>query len=56
MPVASAQVKSAILLAGIYANGETEVIEPHKSRDHTERMLKNNGSRNTAECDYKKSL
>jgi len=44
MPVASAQVKSAILLAGIYANGETEVIEPHKSRDHTERMLKNMGA------------
>ncbi len=39
MPVASAQVKSAILLAGLYAEGETEVIEPHKSRDHTERML-----------------
>jgi 3-phosphoshikimate 1-carboxyvinyltransferase len=39
MPVASAQVKSAILLAGLYAEGETEVIEPLKSRDHTERML-----------------
>ncbi|MDI6890510.1 MAG: 3-phosphoshikimate 1-carboxyvinyltransferase [Thermodesulfovibrionales bacterium] len=39
MPVASAQVKSAILLAGLYAEGETEVIEPFKSRDHTERML-----------------
>lgn len=38
-PVASAQVKSAILLAGLYANGKTEVIEPQKSRDHTERML-----------------
>lgn len=39
MQVASAQVKSAILLAGLYAEGETEVIEPLKSRDHTERML-----------------
>ncbi len=39
LPVASAQVKSAILLAGIYAVGETEVIEPEASRDHTERML-----------------
>lgn len=39
MPVASAQVKSAILLAGLYADGETEIIEPSKSRDHTERML-----------------
>lgn len=39
MPVASAQVKSAILLAGLYADGETEIIEPSKSRDHTERIL-----------------
>jgi len=39
-PVASAQVKSAILLAALYAKGETQVIEPAKSRDHTERMLK----------------
>ena len=38
-PVASAQVKSAILLAGLYVEGETTVREPHKSRDHTERML-----------------
>ena len=38
-PVASAQVKSAILLAGLYANGETEVREAHPTRDHTERML-----------------
>jgi 3-phosphoshikimate 1-carboxyvinyltransferase len=37
--VASAQVKSAILLAGLYAKGETEVREPHLSRDHSERML-----------------
>ena len=40
MPVASAQVKSAILLAGLYAEGETTVIEPYPSRDHTERMLR----------------
>ena len=39
LPVASAQVKSAILLAGLYAEGETEIIEPLQSRDHTERML-----------------
>jgi 3-phosphoshikimate 1-carboxyvinyltransferase len=38
-PVASAQVKSAILLAGLYAEGETAVSEPGRSRDHTERML-----------------
>ncbi|MBI5682186.1 MAG: 3-phosphoshikimate 1-carboxyvinyltransferase [Deltaproteobacteria bacterium] len=39
-PIASAQVKSAILLAGLYADGRTSVTEPIKSRDHTERMLK----------------
>lgn len=39
-PVASAQVKSAILLAGLYAEGPTTVNEPTKSRDHTERMLR----------------
>ncbi len=38
-PVASAQVKSAILLAGLSAEGKTTVTEPEKSRDHTERML-----------------
>lgn len=38
-PVASAQVKSAILLAGLFASGLTRVIEPAPSRDHTERML-----------------
>jgi 3-phosphoshikimate 1-carboxyvinyltransferase len=38
-PVASAQVKSAILLAGLYADGETSVREPAITRDHTERML-----------------
>lgn len=40
LPVASAQVKSAILLAGINAEGETIVREPAPSRDHTERMLR----------------
>ena len=39
MPVASAQVKSALLLAGLYAAGETVVTEPAVTRDHTERML-----------------
>jgi len=39
MPVASAQVKSAVLLAGMYADGVTSVIEPAVTRDHTERML-----------------
>ena len=38
-PVASAQVKSSVLLAGLYADGETAVKEPSLSRDHTERML-----------------
>lgn len=40
LPVASAQVKSALILAGLYAEGETEIIDPWKTRDHTERMLK----------------
>lgn len=39
LPVASAQVKSAVLLAGLYAEGTTEVVEPAVTRDHTERML-----------------
>jgi 3-phosphoshikimate 1-carboxyvinyltransferase len=39
MPVASAQVKSSLLLAGLYADGETCVSEPAPTRDHTERML-----------------
>ena len=42
-PVASAQVKSAILLAGLYADGEVTVIEPAITRDHTERMLQTMG-------------
>ncbi len=51
-PVASAQVKSAVLLAGLFAKGQTTVVEPVPTRDHTERMLRamgvtvhtNNGS------------
>ena len=39
LPMASAQVKSAVLLAGIYAQGTTSVVEPAVTRDHTERML-----------------
>ncbi|MBS3963139.1 MAG: 3-phosphoshikimate 1-carboxyvinyltransferase [Methylomonas sp.] len=39
MPIASAQVKSCLLLAGMYAEGETRVTEPAPTRDHTERML-----------------
>lgn len=39
LPVASAQVKSAVLLAGMFAQGQTQVTEPLASRDHTERML-----------------
>ncbi|MCU7874203.1 MAG: 3-phosphoshikimate 1-carboxyvinyltransferase [Candidatus Thiodiazotropha sp. (ex Lucinoma borealis)] len=43
LPMASAQVKSAILLAGLYAKGETCVTEPAPTRDHTERMLEGFG-------------
>ena len=39
LPVASAQVKSCVLLAGLFANGSTTVIEPRPTRDHTERLL-----------------
>ncbi|MFN3481295.1 MAG: 3-phosphoshikimate 1-carboxyvinyltransferase, partial [Thermodesulfovibrionales bacterium] len=44
MPVASAQVKSCLILAGLYADGVTEIIEPQRSRDHTERMLRAMGA------------
>ncbi|MEJ2192691.1 MAG: 3-phosphoshikimate 1-carboxyvinyltransferase [Nitrospirota bacterium] len=44
LPVASAQVKSSLLLAGLYARGETELVEPAASRDHTERMLRASGA------------
>lgn len=43
MPIASAQVKSCVLLAGLYAEGETSVTEPAPTRDHTERMLRGFG-------------
>lgn len=44
LAVPSAQVKSAIMLAGLHAEGETEVIEPAPTRDHTERMLRHFGA------------
>jgi 3-phosphoshikimate 1-carboxyvinyltransferase len=43
MPIASAQVKSCLLLAGLYATGETKILEPAPCRDHTERMLQGFG-------------
>jgi 3-phosphoshikimate 1-carboxyvinyltransferase len=49
LPVASAQVKSCILLAGLLAEGTTQVIEPRPSRDHTERMLDYLGANITRE-------
>lgn len=49
LPVATAQVKSAILLAGIYASGETFITEPAVTRDHTERMLRAMGATLTAD-------
>ena len=48
-PVASAQVKSAVLLAGLYAQGMTSVMEPAITRDHTERMLRTFGATIQAE-------
>lgn len=60
MPIASAQVKSCLLLAGMYAQGETSVTEPAPTRDHTERMLagfsypvKKEGSKVTITADGK---
>ncbi len=49
LPVASAQVKSAILLAGLNAPGQTTVIEPQPTRDHSERMLRHFGAEITVE-------
>lgn len=49
LPVASAQVKSALLLAGLNADGPTEVAEPWPSRDHTERLLRLMGARITGQ-------
>ncbi len=48
LPVASAQIKSAVLIAGVHAAGETTVIEPEATRDHTERMLAHFGAQVTA--------
>ena len=48
LPVASAQVKSAVLLAGLYADGPTTVVEPAPTRDHTERLLAAAGASVTA--------
>jgi 3-phosphoshikimate 1-carboxyvinyltransferase len=45
LPVASAQVKSAILLAGLHAAGDTVIVEPEPTRDHSERMLRYFGAR-----------
>jgi 3-phosphoshikimate 1-carboxyvinyltransferase len=50
LPVASAQIKSCVLLAGLFASGRTCVTEPGKSRDHTERMLPVFGVEVTAPC------
>jgi 3-phosphoshikimate 1-carboxyvinyltransferase len=47
LPVASAQVKSCVLLAGLFAEGATTVVEPIPTRDHTERMLEHAGARVT---------
>jgi 3-phosphoshikimate 1-carboxyvinyltransferase len=44
LPVASAQLKSSLLIAGLHAQGETTVISPASSRDHTERMMKAMGA------------
>jgi 3-phosphoshikimate 1-carboxyvinyltransferase len=44
MPIASAQVKSAVLLAGLFAKGTTAVVQPGPARDHTERMLRAMGA------------
>ena len=49
-PVASAQIKSCVLLAGLFASGTTRVKEPHLSRDHTERMLPIFGVKLPAPC------
>src|SRR4029079_13363960 len=51
LPVASAQVKSCVLMAGLLASGTTTVIEPEPSRDHTERLLARAGARITRDGD-----
>ncbi|MDD3167943.1 MAG: 3-phosphoshikimate 1-carboxyvinyltransferase [Eubacteriales bacterium] len=49
LPVASAQLKSALILAGLYAEGETTIVEPKPSRNHTELMINGFGGRISAE-------
>ena len=51
LPVPSAQIKSALLLAGLHANGATVIYQPSSSRDHTERMLSMMGARLRSEQD-----
>ena len=51
LPVASAQIKSCVLIAGLLASGTTTVIEPEPSRDHTERLLARAGCRITRDGD-----
>jgi 3-phosphoshikimate 1-carboxyvinyltransferase len=55
-PVASAQIKSAILLAGLNTPGLTQVVEPQPSRDHTELMLRHFGAKVTVEPDAKEGV
>jgi 3-phosphoshikimate 1-carboxyvinyltransferase len=52
LPVASAQIKSCVLLAGLYADGVTEVIEPAPTRDHSERMLRGFGCEVITEANH----
>jgi len=56
LPVASAQVKSSILLAGLAAGKAIKIIEPIKTRDHTERMLKNFGANIEISSENKKNI
>ena len=56
MPIASAQVKSAILLAGLYGDSPTTVIQPGPARDHTERMLRSLGVKITEDGDDGNSI
>ena len=48
-PIASAQVKSCVLFAGLLSEGETTVVEPFLSRDHSERMLRAFGAKVTVD-------
>ena len=56
LPIASAQVKSSILLAGLAAGTAIKIIEPIKTRDHTERMLKNFGANIEISSENKKNI